>query len=178
MTLQEIGLKHKTDKATYHKYCDFYQENLPNQDFDGRLLEIGIMDGASLRMWREYYPKAEIIGVDIYGKNFEIEGVTMLKLDATDIEAMKELGNFDIIVDDGSHMTLEQQISFNWLYNNQLNYEGHYVLEDLHTSLMPNYINSKYTTLDILKRFNGNKKYYKRDETEADSMTCIIRANR
>ena len=54
--LHELGLKYKTDKATFHKYLDFYEKKLPGRDFAGRLLEVGVMDGASMRMWREYVP--------------------------------------------------------------------------------------------------------------------------
>lgn len=177
MILQTIGLKHNTDKAFFHKYLDFYQKLLPKRQFSGRLLEIGVMDGASLRMWREYYPKAEIVGVDIDDKShLNIEGVTILQLDATDAAALSELGNFDIIVDDGSHMTADQQATFEQLYINQLNPKGFYVLEDLHTSLMPNYVNSERTTLEYLKHAMLEYEFYQRDKAVNDSMTCVIKA--
>lgn len=176
MILQDIGERTGTDKALFHKYCDFYQGLLPKRSFAGRLLEIGVMDGASLRMWREYYPKAEIIGVDIaLQSDLRIEGVTLLELDATDPAALEPLGAFDIIIDDGSHTTADQQTSFEHLYYNQLYNNGFYVLEDLHTSLMPNYINSKLTTLEYLDHAMLETAHYRRDPKEADSMTCIIR---
>lgn len=155
MLLNDIGLRLNADKSSrFHNYLDFYQEQLPGQSFNGRLLEIGIMDGYSMQMWREYYPDAaEIIGLDIMPKqHLDIPGVTMLQLNATDIEAVNELGNFDIILDDGSHMSLEQQQAFFWLYNNQLNTGGYYIIEDLWTSYMDAYINSKYTTKEVLTK--------------------------
>ena len=177
MKLQQIGLKHNTDKAFFHEYLDFYQKNLPKASFKGRLLEIGVMDGASLLMWREYYPNAEIVGVDIDSKShLEIDHVVILQLDATQPEQLKDLGYFDIIVDDGSHMTKDQQASFEWLYYNQLNKGGIYVLEDLHTSLMPSYVNSELTTLEYLKKSKLKVEYYRRDPDVADSMTCVIKA--
>jgi len=178
MKLQQIGLKHNTDKAFFHKYLDFYEKHLPKPSFKGRLLEIGVMDGASLLMWREYYPDAEIVGVDIDSKShLEIDHVVILQLDATVPEQMKDLGYFDVIIDDGSHMTKDQQASFEWLYYNQLTPGGIYVLEDLHTSLMPSYVNSKLTTLEYLKKSKLKVKYYRRDPDVADSMTCIIKAD-
>lgn len=153
-TLDRIGLKHDTDKSSrFHNYLDFYQEQLPDRSFTGRLLEIGVMDGCSMRMWREYYPEAtQIIGLDIMPKDhLDIPGVDLIHLNATDVWAIKDLGEFDIIVDDGSHMSLEQQQAFFWLYNNQLSHSGFYVIEDLWTSYMPDYINSTHTTKTVLK---------------------------
>lgn len=155
--LNDIGLKYNTDKSSrFHNYLDFYEEHLPDQSFNGRLLEIGIMDGYSIQMWREYYPDAEIVGVDIMPKDHlkiaKDPNVTLLQLNATDIEAVSELEYFDIVIDDGSHMSLEQQQDFFWFYFNQLNQGGIYVIEDLWTSHMPNYVNSKYTTKQVLAR--------------------------
>jgi predicted O-methyltransferase YrrM len=154
--LNDIGLKFNTDKSSrFHNYLDFYQEQLPDRSFTGRLLEIGVMDGYSMQMWREYYPDAkDVIGLDIMPKDhLDIPGVLLLQLNATDIQAMEELGSFDIILDDGSHMSLEQQQAFFHLYYNQLSHGGFYVIEDLWTSYMPPYINSKYTTMQVLERF-------------------------
>jgi hypothetical protein len=153
--LNDIGLRHDTDKSSrFHNYLDFYQEQLPDRSFTGRLLEIGVMDGYSMAMWREYYPDAtDIIGLDIMPKDhLNIPGVTLLQINATDIAAMRELGCFDVIVDDGSHMSLEQQQAFFWLYHHQLNPGGSYVIEDLWTSYMPPYVNSKHTTMEVLEK--------------------------
>lgn len=156
--LNDIGLKFNTDKSSrFHNYLDFYQEQLPNQSFEGRLLEIGVMDGYSMEMWREYYPNAtQIIGLDIMPKDHLLfPGVELLQINATDIEAVRALGEFDIIIDDGSHMSLEQQQAFFWLYYNQLSHGGFYVIEDLWTSYMPAYVNSKYTTAEVLERLEN-----------------------
>lgn len=153
--LNDIGLKFDTDKSSrFHNYLDFYEEQLPGRSFNGRLLEIGIMDGFSIEMWHEYYPEAEIVGLDIMPKGHlkiaKAPGVTLLQLNGTDVEAMNELGPFDVIVDDGSHMSLEQQQAFSHLYYHQLHHGGVYVIEDLWTSYMPAYTNSKYTTIEFL----------------------------
>lgn len=175
MILQELGLKHNTDKATYHKYLDFYQKHLPKRTFAGRLLEIGVMDGGSMRMWREYYPKADIIGVDnAMQANLQIDGVGLVQLDATNPIELKELGMFDIIIDDGSHKTADQQASFEHLFYNQLTPGGLYIIEDLHTSFMDSYINSDQTTVDYLKKLKKIKiTHFSNNEKE--SMTCIIK---
>jgi len=152
-TLDDIGLRFNTDKSSrFHCYLDFYQEQLPDRSFKGRLLEIGVMDGYSMQMWREYYPDAkDVIGLDIMPKDhLDIPGVTLLQINATDTVAMKELGTFDIIIDDGSHMSLEQQQAFFGLYYNQLRPHGFYVIEDLWTSHMDAYVNSQYDTKTVL----------------------------
>lgn len=174
--LHDIGFKYGTDKATYHEYLNFYAKHLPGRDFNGRLLEIGIRDGSSLRMWREYYPNAEIVGIDVVKYDWTIEGVTMLEMDGTNIVDLRELGYFDIIIDDGSHMTHDQQTTFYWLYYNQLNEPGVYILEDLHTSYLPEYINSPKTTTQALQDLNIKIASYKRDPGAIDSMTAVIRA--
>ena len=159
-TLDTIGLKYNADKSSrFHNYLGFYEKLLPDRNFNGRLLEIGVMDGCSLKMWREYYPEAEIVGIDIYDKEHLYnsdwgmpESVRLLKVDATKPKQVAALGNFDIIIDDGSHLTKEQQKSFELLYYKQLNEGGVYIIEDLWTSMMREYINSRLTTLEWLKR--------------------------
>lgn len=170
MTLQEIGLKTGTDKAHTHKYCDFYEKVLPKDP--KRILEIGVKYGSSLRMWKEYFPDAEIIGIDI-AEPIQVEGCVVLQIDQCDQFALSELGMFDLIIDDGSHMTLHQQISFNQLYYHNLNQGGLYIMEDLHTSFCPDYINSKYTTYELLQRFK-NKIEWCRLTDKSDSLTVVI----
>lgn len=161
-TLNDIGLKHNADKSSrFHHYLDFYQKHLPGRDFKGRLLEIGVMDGLSMRMWAEYYPNAEIVGIDIkedmasymHNPDWLVPGrVKLLTVDGTDPKQVKPLGKFDIIIDDGSHYMADQQKSFELLYYSQLNKGGVYILEDLWTSYIDFYQNAKITTLEYLKR--------------------------
>lgn len=162
MLLNDIGLKYNADKSSrFHNYLDFYEKHLPDREFSGRLLEIGVMDGLSMRMWAEYYPKAEIIGIDIkpdmasymHNEHWQVpERVKLLTLDGTKKADMQPLGMFDIIIDDGSHYWAEQQKSFEILYYSQLNKGGVYILEDLWTSHIEFYNNAKINTLDYLKK--------------------------
>ena len=65
-SLAEIGLKHGTDKGTNHSYLDYYESVLRLwRAAPIALLELGVQTGASLEMWAEYFPNAEIHGVDI-----------------------------------------------------------------------------------------------------------------
>lgn len=162
MLLNDIGLKYNADKSSrFHNYLDFYEKHLPDREFSGRLLEIGVMDGLSMRMWAEYYPNAEIVGIDIkpdmasymHNEHWQVpERVKLLTLDGTKKADMQPLGMFDIIIDDGSHYWAEQQKSFEILYYSQLNKGGVYILEDLWTSHIEFYNNAKINTLDYLKK--------------------------
>lgn len=199
MLLNDIGLKYDADKSSrFHNYLDFYQKHLPKRNFKGRLLEIGVMDGLSMKMWREYYPDAEIVGIDIYDKShlynsdWQVpDSVKLLKVDGTDPEQVKPLGMFDIIIDDGSHYWADQQKSFELLYYSQLNKSGVYIIEDLWTSHIEFYNNAKMNTLDYLKKLEkkGMKMtYFKHKHTGPgiqavfpdykglDSETVVIRA--
>ena len=159
--LNDIGLKYDADKSSrFHNYLDFYQKQLPDRKFSGRLLEIGVMDGLSMKMWREYYPNAEIVGIDIkpdmasymHNDDWQVpETVKLITADGTKKADMQPLGMFDIIIDDGSHYWAEQQKSFELLYYSQLNKGGIYILEDLWTSHIDFYANAKVNTIDYLK---------------------------
>lgn len=69
LTLQEIGKYHQTDKYIHSfagfSYLDIYARYLSQlRDKELSVLEIGVKDGASLRMWRSYFSNARIYGVD------------------------------------------------------------------------------------------------------------------
>jgi hypothetical protein len=157
--LNDIGLRLDADKSSrFHNYLDFYEKHLPDRSFKGRLLEIGVMDGLSVRMWQEYYPEAEIVGIDIKNMDHLYEhwgvpkSVKLLDVNGTIEKPVRALGKFDIILDDGSHYMHDQQRSFELLYYKQLNKGGIYILEDLWTSHIDFYQNASTTTIDYLKK--------------------------
>jgi hypothetical protein len=67
-----------TDKWNVHKYAQWYETHFaPLRKKRLNILEIGIggyshpeYGGGCLRMWRTYFPKARIYGIDIEDKNF------------------------------------------------------------------------------------------------------------
>jgi SAM-dependent methyltransferase len=69
--------------------------------------------GGSLRAWRDYFPGAEIVGVDVQkDTQFKDKRIVTHLCDSTDRQAAAELltdaGTFDFIIDDGSHETRDQ----------------------------------------------------------------------
>ncbi len=160
MTLHALGLKHGTDKA-FHSYLHHYDRafsHLRAQKI--KLLEIGVFRGASVRMWRDYFPNAEIHVIDIkYIELPEFLDVKAHRADCDNEDALirlsEELGGLDIIIDDGGH-TMRQQQNTLKVFWEKLRSRGFYVIEDLHTSLAsyPEYNpESQPTTLRLLESF-------------------------
>lgn len=182
--LNKIGLKYDADKSSrFHHYLDFYEKHLPGRDFKGRLLEIGVMDGYSMRMWREYYPHAEIVGIDtkpmehLHNQDWRVpKNVKLITMDGTDAKKLRSLGHFDIIIDDGSHYMSHQQQSFEALYYNQLNKDGIYILEDLWTSHIDYYRDAEITTIEYLKNLekNGMKMTYFRYKHKGKGIATVF----
>jgi hypothetical protein len=107
-------------------------------------LEIGFANGASARMWEEYFPNARLYYIDIQQQCIDICNRLLLKRSSCHLvdQGKKEdllnfittiEGEFDIIIDDGGH-TMQQQItSFKALFP-FIKKGGFYIIEDLHTS--------------------------------------------
>jgi hypothetical protein len=108
-------------------------------------LEIGIQNGGSLQMWRNFFgPEAKIIGIDIDPKckSLEAEGFEIWIGNQADPNFWAEFKNnhpsIDLVLDDGGH-TMEQQIvTFESLFP-ILSNGGTYVCEDTHTSYFPSH---------------------------------------
>lgn len=134
-SLNSIALKYGTDKASnLHNYTRWYDKHLPSPDSDMKLLEIGVDQGKSLKMWREYYTKAHIFGLDINDCQ-PVEGTVIWKGDQKNFLDRNVIPNFDVIIDDGSHLWDDQIVSFKRLWQH-VNPGGVYVIEDLHTSFL------------------------------------------
>jgi 23S rRNA U2552 (ribose-2'-O)-methylase RlmE/FtsJ len=127
-------------------YFEIYERHF--RPFVGKrvkVLEIGIWQGGSLKMWKEYFgADAEIIGVDIEPrtKKFEEDRIKIYIGDQSDVYFLRDLiqkeGKFDIIIDDGGHFMNQQIISFEELYG-AVNDGGVYLCEDNHTSYWARY---------------------------------------
>jgi hypothetical protein len=122
-------------------YLDIYERHFAvYRNTPVRMLEIGVAEGGSLEMWREYFgPDATIFGIDV---NPECETLTtppnQVRIGSQDDpdflrSVVNEIGTPDIILDDGSHRASHQRVSFDTLFP-LLRFGGLYVLEDLHTS--------------------------------------------
>lgn len=103
-------------------------------------LEIGVQNGGSYKMFREYFgEKAHFIGIDVDPrcKRFEEPGFEVFIGSQKDkkflSEILKSIPKIDIILDDGGHTMNQQKNSFEVLFEH-LNPNGVYLIEDTHTS--------------------------------------------
>jgi methyltransferase family protein len=161
--LCRIAQRHDTDKdvgftSVYHSLLSHVREA------PLRLLEIGLYNGGSLRMWREYLPNATLHGIDVDSRTLayelEIPGTRVRLVDQADARALRAFiaelgGSYDVILDDGGH-TMEQQIvSFEVLFPHVVS-GGIYIIEDLGTSYFIEYggrpLGEDGTTIAHMKR--------------------------
>ena len=162
-TLTEIALFYKTDKCIRHNYIqNFYTplfKKLRNKKLN--ILEIGIYNGGSLYLWRDYFTNANIYGIDILDKSkYNSDRISTEICDQKKCNNIFPNINFDIIIDDGSHKWEDQQISFNILFD-RLNEGGMYIIEDLHTSYIESFGSNEYmTTLEVMKNKPNTEIFY------------------
>lgn len=175
--LDNIAKNNQTDKSSNgHFYTRFYPKHLGHLiDKKFNLLEIGIDQGQSLNTWYQFFPKANITGIDIRKiKELDNDRIKTYLGSAADTafltEVNKERGPFDVIIDDGSHFNQDMLISFKKLFP-LLEPGGVYVIEDLHCCYWANTSfnifpqpTSTFKFTDYLKNIidfvNYNGKYY------------------
>lgn len=162
-SLNDIGQKYGTDKSSlHHNYLDTYELYLyPLRDKPIKMLEIGFggyndatKGGESLWTWLEYFPKAEITCLEYYPKQFSHERVNLIIGDQSDHTCLsrigKDFGPFDLIVDDGSHISAHIIKSFTSLFTNYLKSGGIYIVEDTSTAWEPK-MAGDFSSIDFFK---------------------------
>jgi len=142
--LQELGLKYGTDKSKHKykglSYLDIYHSHFQNYRQSVKsFVEIGVLNGSSLKMWRDYFPNATIHGVDINPrcKDFESDRIKVHIGNQSDEQFLdylrNSLGPTDILIDDGSHITHHQIKTYEFLIP-IMKANSFYVIEDLKNS--------------------------------------------
>jgi hypothetical protein len=146
--LDRLAIQHGSDKFGAHDYTRHYDACFRHlRDAPVRLLEIGIggyddpaAGGASLRMWRDYFPHGQISGLDWYAKpgvagdriatyqGSQADPVTVAAILADNPDRA-----FDIVIDDGSHRSEHVIATFLMLFQ-YVREGGWYVVEDVQTS--------------------------------------------
>lgn len=140
-SLEEISLKYKSDKGSvYHNYLEIYEKYFSRYRTTlSNFLEIGLWEGESIKMWREYFESGNLVGADILDlSHIKLPNTQILVCDQSDREQLESLVSktfkqFDIIIDDGGHMMHQQQITLAVMFK-YLKPGGVFVIEDLHTS--------------------------------------------
>lgn len=159
-------------------YLDIYETHFRMyRNTAVRMLEIGVSEGGSLEIWREYFGEDGVIyGIDINPECANrVTAPNQVRIgsqaDPAFLRAViRELGTPDIILDDGSHIAHHQRISFNTLFP-LLRDGGVYVIEDLHTSYYPGIYEGGYrrrgTAVEFAKNMvdDMHSWYHKKDST-------------
>lgn len=139
--LEELAIKYGASKL-YSDYLRRYHVIFELRRHEvRRVVEIGLQrsgqSGSSVHMWEEYFPNAEIFGLDINPDCRALEGgrVKISIFNSTDKAAVaafveKHGAEFDLIIDDGSHWFQDQIDTFHNFFPH-LKRGGHYVVEDL-----------------------------------------------
>ncbi len=148
--LDLLAALYGTDKFGEHEYTPIYQALMhASRRKPVRLLEIGVggyagaLGGESLHMWASYFRRGRIYGIDLYDKTALTAGRVHVfqcsQVDAPKLTALaQELGPFDFILDDGSHLNAHQIETFALLWPH-LKDGGTYIVEDVQTSYWPAY---------------------------------------
>lgn len=171
--LIKLGRAFKSDKATFHSYAMHYQSHF--RAFKNRplnILEIGIggyenpmAGGESLRMWKSYFPRSRVYGIDIHDKSLHDEArIRTFVGSQTDEgflrDVLEQIGGVDIIIDDGSHVNRHVIETFTLLFP-LLRQGGIYAIEDLQTSYWDDAVGgwggsrdlqAPHTSMNFLKR--------------------------
>ena len=123
-----------TDKGTSHDYVDGYYNNVftPFKEKEVNILEIGVFQGESIKLLKEWFSNGNIYGIDTNIDSFKTDRVSLLQGDAysTNILNLFEDNFFDFIIDDGPH-TLESQLYSTIYCSQKLKPEGKLIIEDI-----------------------------------------------
>ena len=158
--LLNLFYQSKKRSIKWEKYFPIY-ENLLSKYKNKKItfVEIGILNGGSLEIWKKYFGnKSKIIGIDKNPncKKFENDNCEIYVGSQSDPEFWKDfyksVGKVDIILDDGGH-TNDQQIITLLESLEFINDGGIHIVEDVHTSYLKRYGNpSKYSFINFSKK--------------------------
>jgi hypothetical protein len=156
--LADIAGRYDTDKAVHSHYLRNYEHYFGTlRDEEVRLLELGIKQGGSLLLWRDYFPKGIIVGLDINPIQLDdasgrIRTYAGMQQDTALLDRLARENapeGFDIIIDDCSHIGVLSRASFWHLFDHHLKSGGVYVVEDWGTGYWNDWIDG---TAYALKR--------------------------
>lgn len=182
-SLTHLAQHFKTDKWGRHRYTQHYERHLKHLKKESfTLFEIGIggysragQGGASLRMWKTFFPKAQVIGLDIEDKSFvNEERIRAVQGSQVDEQVLRTIaadaGNLQVVIDDGSHVPEHIIETFTIMFP-LLADGGIYAIEDLQTSYWERYggstdLSDPSTSMNLIKSLLDGLNY--EEYTEPD----------
>ena len=169
--LCELAYKYGSDKGPQinHVYTPYYYNLFKDKrESVKKVFEVGIADatrmkgihqyqtGASLKMWRDFFPNAEVYGIDIVpSMMFKDERIHTYVCDSTDKEGLKKLideigSDIDLVIDDGNH-SVDFQIATCKVLKPLLQKDVIYIIEDVsHSTVLANGLSEYHTWIPDL----------------------------
>ena len=147
-TLTEIAVRQNGERGSNSKSHLFYgvyeRYFAPLRDEKLTVLEVGVYEGESTRVFAEYFRNSQILAVDIedLANLGDVPNVSFHQFSQTDANAWRDLleekapDGVDIVIDDASHVGLFSQITFCHLFP-RLKPGGLYVVEDWGSGYFP-----------------------------------------
>ncbi|UXX82030.1 hypothetical protein [Roseovarius pelagicus] len=193
--LTDLADRYGSDKgSTKHRYTELYHMLFhPYRQRKINFLEMGLLIGGpehgidkdrkttdvpSIRMWLEYFPKANIHGLDVSDFSwFEHERFTFHRCDMDDraeiARTMDAMDAPDIVIDDASHASHHQQNAFLEIFP-KLKSGGLYIIEDLRWQPDPYEVPGITKTAALLRSFIDERTFSHSDPAIAEGFNALI----
>ncbi len=146
----------------WRHYFEIYERHFSRfRDTDVNVVEIGVLEGGSLQMWKHYFgPKAKIYGIDILEKcrKFKEDQVDIFIGNIEDkgfLKMLRDTIRIDILIDDGGHSMTQQITAFEGLFDH-ISDHGVYLCEDTFSSYHPREYGGGYKKPDTFIEFSKN----------------------
>jgi SAM-dependent methyltransferase len=155
MRSHELDLsQYSTEKIPLGYLCYYDPFLVQWVDKEITLLEIGVLKGGSIALWRDYFPQGTIVGIDYNLSRLRPEHdlgerVHLFQGDQADTDFLSRVAlqtaadGFDIIIDDASHKAQPTRTSFWHLFDNHLKPGGLYAIEDWTTGYWNDWTDGK-----------------------------------
>jgi hypothetical protein len=172
------SIKHSTYFEIYDELFSRYRNKKIT------FVEIGVLGGGSLFMWREFFgPQARIIGIDLNpnAKKWEENGFEIYIGSQSDkdfwSEFINDIGSVDVVLDDGGH-TYEQQIITTEMLLSLIKDNGMLVVEDTHTSYLNGFGPKRYSFVNYTKNMLDkiNQRFGHFNSTLSDSRVWSVQS--
>jgi hypothetical protein len=143
-------------------------------------IEIGVLNGGSLFMWRNYFGEhARIIGIDLNpeAKKWELDGFEIYIGNQGDIKFWQTIlpliGRIDILLDDGGHTYKQQVVTVESVMQNMED-DGLLIIEDVQTSYLRGFGPRKYSFINYTKKMIDRINFRNSELDKTIRNKCII----
>lgn len=162
-SLNKLCEKYHSEKHNYLDFLEFYFHSRQQRNAVKNILEVGIgsnfldmpstmgskaIPGASLRMWRDFFPNSTVYGVDIDSRIlFKEDRIYTDKVDQNNPEEIDKFkkkfklkkNSFQLIIDDGHHI-FSHNLTFFENTIDLLSLNGLFIIEDVNDSTYFNFM--------------------------------------